>query len=170
MLALGSGPSEPVSKPGAVVSREESQASSGHSAQVWSQSQTGPWSPWSVRSDIGMPHFPGFPHRSDSPHRPWSILPHLPEASRLPAGVAASLGVGASRGWGCPCSEKSFLGGGLGLWTPSLVRQPWCSLELRPEIQKRDLLHPGCRRKLQETMDFRGLWEMGVGWARPGGI
>lgn len=70
----------------------------------------------------------------------------------------------ASWGVGMPLlREVFFLGGGLRLWTLSLVRQSWCNLELRPGIQKRDLLRPGCRRKLQETMECRGLWETGVG-------
>ena len=70
----------------------------------------------------------------------------------------------SSWGVGMPLlREVFFLGGGLRLWTLRLVRQSCCNLELRPGIQKRDLLRPGCRRKLQETMECRGLWETGVG-------
>lgn len=99
-----------------------------------------------MRSDVGIPRFPGFPHRSDSPHRPWSVR------HRILQGVGMPL-----------LKEVFFLGGGLELWTPSSVRQSWCNLELRPGIQKRDLLCPGCRRKLQETVECRGALGDGGG-------
>lgn len=99
-----------------------------------------------MRSDVGIPRFPGFPHRSDSTHRPWSVR------HRILQGVGMPL-----------LKEVFFLGGGLELWIPSSVRQSWCNLELRPGIQKRDLLCPGCRRKLQETVECRGALGDGAG-------